>query len=364
MLAAAPSNSAILSLESLRELMPLIAVIAIASVVLWLTNRIMLKRVKTADGHTPRILTMLILTAVAIVAVIIALPLEGDTKNNLLTLLGLVLTAVIGLSSTTFVSNAMAGFMLRSVRCFKSGDFIRVGENFGRVTERGLFHTEIQTEDRDLTTLPNLYLISQPVTVVRSSGTIISATVSLGYDHSHGRIEALLLEAAEQAGLSDSFMQVLELGDFSITYRIAGFLDKVKHLITARSVLRRCMLDVLHGNGVEIVSPTFMNQRQLGTDQPVIPDGDLDASRAATTPDPLTADPESMMFDKADRAEQIQQWQADVDELKEQLKELQAKLAAADETARAMVERRIAWITRRQSVIEQAIADAQAAPPD
>jgi small conductance mechanosensitive channel len=364
MLSATQPNSAILSLESFRELIPLLAVIAVAVVIIWLTNRIMLKRVKTTDGHTPRILTVLILIAVAVVAVIIALPLDGEIKSNLLTLLGLVLTAVIGLSSTTFVSNAMAGWMLRSVRCFRSGDFIRVGENFGRVTERGLFHTEIQTEDRDLTTLPNLYLISQPVTVVRTSGTIISATVSLGYDEPHGRIEALLHEAAEQAGLTDAFMQVLELGDFSITYRIAGFLDKVKHLITARSKLRRCMLDVLHGNGVEIVSPTFMNQRRLSPDQPVIPDAELEAAQPAPAADPLAAEPEAMMFDKADRAEQIQQWQADVDELKEQLKELHARLAAADETAKTVVERRIAWITRQQAVIEQAIADAQAAPPD
>jgi len=37
-----------------------------------------------------------------------------------------------------------------------------VGDYFGRVTERGLFHVEIQTEDRDLATLPNMFLVSQP----------------------------------------------------------------------------------------------------------------------------------------------------------------------------------------------------------
>ena len=63
------------------------------------------------------------------------------------------------------------------MRNFRPGDFVRVGERLGRVTERGLFHTEIQTEDRDLTTLPNLYLVTNPVTVVRASGTIVSTTV-------------------------------------------------------------------------------------------------------------------------------------------------------------------------------------------
>ena len=44
---------------------------------------------------------------------------------------------------------------------------------FGRVTERGLFHTEIQTEDRDLVTLPNLYLVTNPVKVVRTFLTVL-----------------------------------------------------------------------------------------------------------------------------------------------------------------------------------------------
>ena len=30
---------------------------------------------------------------------------------------------------------------------FHPGDFIRIGEQFGRVTEKGLLHTEIQSEE-------------------------------------------------------------------------------------------------------------------------------------------------------------------------------------------------------------------------
>ena len=46
-----------------------------------------------------------------------------------------------------FIGNVMAGLMLRAVRNFRTGDFVRVEKHFGRVTERGLLHTEIQTED-------------------------------------------------------------------------------------------------------------------------------------------------------------------------------------------------------------------------
>jgi small-conductance mechanosensitive channel len=65
------------------------------------------------------------------------------------------------------------------------------------------------------------------------------------------------------AGLQNPFVQIKELGDFSISYRIAGFLPDVKHILTSRSDLRKLVVDMLHGDGIEIVSPNFMNQRVL-----------------------------------------------------------------------------------------------------
>ena len=106
----------------------------------------------------------------------------------------------------------MAGFMLRTVKSFGLGDFVRVNERFGRVTERGLFHTEIQSEDRDLTTLPNLYLTAHPLKVVRASGTVISCQLSLGYDIPYYKVEPLLKQADLDA----------------ITYKVAGFYAEIK----------------------------------------------------------------------------------------------------------------------------------------
>ena len=45
-----------------------------------------------------------------------------------------------------------------------------------------LLHTEIQNEDRQLVTLPNLFLVTHPVTTVRPSGTIVAARVSTAAD--------------------------------------------------------------------------------------------------------------------------------------------------------------------------------------
>lgn len=104
----------------------------------------------------------------------------------------------------------------------------------GHVSGRGLFHTEIQTKDRDLATMPNLYRISNRVKVVRSSGTIVSANIYLGYDASDSRLEGLLVEAAKKAGLEDPFVHAVDLGDYTVGYRMSGFLEDIKRLATAR----------------------------------------------------------------------------------------------------------------------------------
>ena len=189
--------------------------------------------------------------------------------------------------------------MLRLTRSFRIGDYIRVGDQFGRVSERGLFHTEIQTVDRDLTTFPNLYLITNPVTVVHKSGTIISATISLGYDISHARIERLLNRAAEKVDLRDPYVHVMELGDFSITYKVFGFLEVTKNIITARSNLNKSILDTLHEDGVEIVSPTFMNQRVQKEGVVFIPDENR-VRPVTKKADKKAA--EELVFDKAEEA--------------------------------------------------------------
>lgn len=291
-----------------------------------------------------------VLVLLGCMIILLAVPIDDDTRSQLIGLLGLLLSVVIALASTTFVANAMAGFMLRAVRSFYTGDFIQVGEQFGRVTERGLFHIEIQTEDRDLTTLPNLYLISNPVKVIRYSGTVVSATVSLGYDVPHKQVVSLLTDAARSAELQDPFVQVMDLGDFSVTYRTAGFLTEVKQLLTVRSNLRAKVLTTLHGAGVEIVSPNFMTQRQLREEERVLPP---DASA------PATADvgqvPEERIFDKADQAEELERLHVERGEIETKISKLEERLKTADGDERSGLEGEVTRLQRRCDEIAEAL---------
>ena len=298
----------------LDRFVPLLATIFIVMVSLTLMNRTLRRRWKDQpDAQFKFQLIMMLSSFVAMLMIIVALPIDDDLQSQLLTMIGLLLSAAIALSSTTFIGNIMAGFMLKVIKSARPGDWITVGGITGRITEMDLLHTEIQTEYRDLVTVPNLTMVTQPLHVVRASGTVISAEVSLGYDVPHQKVNKALCEAAERAELTDMFFQVRELGDFSVTYRVAGLLSDVTSLISARSKLRAEMLDCLHAAGIEIVSPTYMNQRAQDSSRPVIP------VVARTLPEEGAAPAEAVIFDKAQSAATIESVKRDIEAIGEQI---------------------------------------------
>lgn len=333
------------------------ATVAVLVIILLFVLQKMLDRAVTAPGHQARgQLILLGVSALGVMLVILTMPIGDAARGQILGLIGIVLSAGIALSSTTFLGNAMAGVMLRAVKNFRMGDFIRTGDHFGRVSERGLFHTEIQTEDRELTTLPNLYLVTNPVTTIRSSGTIVSANVSLGYDVPRAKITESLLEAAGRAGLDEPFVQVLELGDFSVTYRVAGLLGDVKHIVTARSRLRGCVMDALHEGKVEIVSPTFMNTRALAEGKRFVP-----RTRKGSAAEDLDAAPESVLFDKADEAESVESLKDSRKQLVEQITALKKKAEEdKDDPANGEVTAEMERLLRRLERLDKVIAGREA----
>lgn len=348
--------------DTLLAILPTTLEVVLIVVFLVLVHLWLQRRPDAAVKSFRNQVVMLGLTAVAGIAVIMILPLNSDARGQLLSFLGILISAAIALSSTTFLGNALAGLLLQSVKNFRIGDFIEVNEHMGRVTERGLFHTEIQTEHRTLTTLSNLYLVTQPVTTLRSSGTIVSASVTLGYEISRRQIEKLLIEAALTTGLTDPYVQILDLGDFSVEYRVAGLLEDVKLLIRSRSELRANMLDSLHGGGVEIVSPNFMNQRVLEKDVEFIPAAEV----VPVTAEPTAKVPEEIIFDKADEAEADAAQAIEHKKIIEEIEALKKTIKETPENEREALDTEIQRLNERKAELEEAItlAKAKADQPD
>lgn len=293
---------------------------------------------------------MLGLTFTGILAIALTLPIEESALNQILTLLGLVISGIIAFSSGTIFANLMAGLMLRVTKPFSTGDFIDVKGYFGRVVERGLLDTEIQTENRELVAIPNTAMITNPISVTHGSGAIVSTTLSLGYDIHHSVVDTLLLDAAQKSGLEDPFVQVLDIGDYSVTYKASGKLTDTKNLLTARSNLCRYVLDGLHGAGIEIVSPAFMNQRKLSDDLKIIP-AKVNVKVAESN---RTA--EEIIFDKAEKA---QQKENSKQQLVDTYQAYKQKLETADGENKGIIQKKIDNVLGQLKEIEQLDIEAE-----
>ncbi|WP_185236539.1 mechanosensitive ion channel family protein [Teredinibacter franksiae] len=290
-------------IESIASLTPFMGMATATVAILWFSHWFLIGR-KVDLGNErkfPYQLIMLGLTIVGLLASVLVLPISESSRNQLIGLIGLAISGTLAFSSTTIISNLMAGILLRITKPFRVGDFIRVRDYFGRVSERGLFDTEIQTETRELIALPNIYFINNPVVTTIRTGTLVSATLSLGYDVDHNRVERLLIDAAQTCGLQEPFVHILELGNFAVTYRVSGLLDESKRLISVRSNLYGCVLDTLHSQGVEIMSPSYMNQRKLHDGASAIP-----AASVVKAPDEHKSSAEDIAFDKAEKAEELE----------------------------------------------------------
>lgn len=303
----------------------LIAIVLVLSALIALHYLLLAKQSHlTSEQKLPRQVGMLVLTIVGAVVIAISLPVSESTRNQVIALIGVLISGVIAFSSTTMVGNLMAGIVLRVNRPFKVGDFIKVEGYSGRVTEMGLLDVEIQTESRELIAFANTLMVNSPVSVTRASGAIVSVDISLGYDIHHSIIEKHLIVAAENAQLSEPFVQVVGLGDFSVSYRISGLLTEVKSLLSARSRLHKAVLDALHNADIEIVSPSFMNQRPQ-------PDGLKMIAKSPGQTKQEEASPEDVIFDKAEEAEQKEKSK---ETLMQTIADIDAKLAESDGESR------------------------------
>lgn len=316
-------------METLIDLLPTVVAASTVLIVVWFGNRLLRRYFdERPQLKYRRQLYQIAGVLLAILLLILSFTMTENAsqlRGQLLNFYAIIVSATIALSSTTLIGNILAGIMLKSIGNCRPGDYITVGDHFGRISEMDLLHTEIQTEERDLTTLPNLYLVTKPVRVMRSSGTVISVEVSLGYDVSRHRVEKLLLKAADETELESPFVQIRDLGDHSVTYRIAGLLTEVKRLLEKRRQLRGRTLDVFHAEGIEVVSPTFMNTRALQEHQTFIADVDVPAAPKRSK----SAD--SVVFDKAHKAQSVENLRDALAEAEDRIRACNGIIADSDD---------------------------------
>jgi small-conductance mechanosensitive channel len=186
--------------------------------------------------------------------------------------LSVLVGLMISLGASSVVGQAASGLILTYTRTLRPGEYVRVGEHEGTVTEVGMFTTRIRTGIGEVLTIPNS-MITGTVTknysrAVAGPGYLLDTSVTIGYDTPWRQVEAMLIEAAQRTkgALCTPTPLVLQtaLSDYYPEYRL------VVHAAPGHAQSRAALLSALHANiqdvfneyGVQIMSPHYIADPQ------------------------------------------------------------------------------------------------------
>ncbi|MBD9500628.1 mechanosensitive ion channel family protein [Pseudomonas sp. BGr12] len=212
--------------------------------------------------------TRLTSLAIWLFAVVMAYPYLPGSGTEAFKGLSVLVGLMISLGASSVVGQAASGLILTYSRTLRAGEFVRIGDHEGTVTEVGMFNTTIRTGLGEVLTLPNS-MITGSVTknysrIVQGQGYVVDTVVTIGYDTPWRQVEAMLIEAARR---TDGILQVpppyvfqTALSDFYPEYRLVAqaIPSEPRPRAQLLSMLHAHIQDVFNEYGVQIMSPHYL----------------------------------------------------------------------------------------------------------
>ena len=177
-----------------------------------------------------------------------------------------VLTGIIGFSLQDTLGNVMGGVSLQLERTIAVGDYIKVNDLEGRVTETRWRQTSIETFNADTIVIPNNVLTKSIVTVygrTTSGGKThrVNLSFNVGFSVSPETVIDVLERAfkshsiANVAATPSPFCVLREFRDSSCVYTFCYFVeDPIRSARTSSDVQKR-IFNALLRDGIEIAIP-------------------------------------------------------------------------------------------------------------
>jgi len=257
--------------------------------------------------HMERTELMLRIVVLVLGIILILANIPGITQNAI-RLTAAAIGIILAISSTTLIANGMSGILIKFSSFYNVGDMVKIGGCFGKVSEVGIFHTEVQTPMRELVTIPNSVAFKEPFVNYTEEKYIINVPVTISYNVDRKLVSDLLIKALNDTELEDPFVLVKELGPYWVRYTANGLLKDTGTIVLTESRLRRNILDRFNNAGVEIMSPDFYTIKQIKADKKVIPEkyrGGLAEKGEEEKEKRAAKKTEKIMFEKARKKEKI-----------------------------------------------------------
>ena len=221
------------------------------------------------DADTVRPTRMLFTIGVWLFAVVMAYPYlpgaNSEAFKGMSVLIGLMLTV----GGASLISQGASGLILMYSRTLRVGEYVRVGDHEGTVTELGTFTLRIRTGMGEEVTMPNALLLTTVTKnysrAVLGRGYIVDTTLTIGYDTPWREVESMMTDAARRTPgvLASPAPRVFQtaLSDFYVEYRLVcqAVPSEPRPRAEVLATLHQHLLDVFNERGVQIMSPHYFS---------------------------------------------------------------------------------------------------------
>ena len=147
---------------------------------------------------TRRLVTALIW----LLGLVLAYPYLPGSNSDAFKGMSVFIGVVLSLGSSGIVNQIMSGLTITYSRAVRVGDFVRIGDVEGTITQLGALSTKVKTPRREEVTIPNAVVMGQVTTNYSrfsdTEGVFVPTSLTIGYDTPWRQVQALLLLAAER----------------------------------------------------------------------------------------------------------------------------------------------------------------------
>jgi len=222
----------------------------------------------TLDAHTAPATRQLVNAAIWLFALAMAYPYLPGSHTEAFKGLSVLLGIMVSIGASGLVGQIASGLILVFTRALLVGEYVRIQDCEGTVTELGLCVTRLRTGTGEEIALPNSLVISHVTRnfsrSVGNGGYVLDTTVTIGYDTPWRQVHAMLLEGARQVpevrAEPAPFVVQTALSDFYVAYRlvvsIGAEANAQRPLVL--SALNAAIQDVFNKYGVQIMSPHYL----------------------------------------------------------------------------------------------------------
>ncbi len=220
------------------------------------------------NNHTAPATRRIVNATLWLFAIAMAYPYLPGSHTEAFKGLSVIVGLMASIGASGVVGQIASGVIIVYTYALKKGEYVRIQDYEGTVTELGLFVTRLRTGLGEEIALPNAFVLGNVTRnfsrIDGDRGYVLDCALTIGYDTPWRQVHALLLEAAamipEIRKTPAAYVVQTALSDFYVEYKLVVQVDTDVPATRARvaSDLHAAIQDAFNRHSVQIMSPHYM----------------------------------------------------------------------------------------------------------